>query len=139
MTAFVDTSALLALLSQDDEHHQSAVSGWAMLASEETTLVTSNYVVLETVAVAQHRLGLDAVRALVRDVLPPIDVVFIDEPVQRAALSALLAAGRRRLSLVDCVSFEFMKAQGLRDALALDAHFAEEGFRVLPGPTKRRS
>ena len=33
MTAFVDTSALLA---HDDEHHQSAVSAWAVLASEET-------------------------------------------------------------------------------------------------------
>jgi len=36
MTAFVDTSALLALLAHDDEHHQSAVSAWAVLASEET-------------------------------------------------------------------------------------------------------
>ncbi len=69
------------------------VSAWATLASDETTLVTSNYVVLETIAVAQHRLGLDAVRALIRDVLPPIDVVFIDETVQRAAL--LGTPGRR--------------------------------------------
>jgi predicted nucleic acid-binding protein len=131
MTAFVDTSALLALLAHDDEHHQSAVSGWAMLASEETTLVTSNYVVLETIAVAQHRLGLDAVRALVRDVLPPIDVVFIDEPVQRAALSALLAASRRRLSLVDCASFEVMRDRQIRRAFAFDPHFAENGFESV--------
>jgi len=36
MSVFVDTSALLALLAHDDEHHQSAVSAWAVLASEET-------------------------------------------------------------------------------------------------------
>ena len=131
MTAFVDTSALLALLAKDDEHHQSAVSGWAALADEEATLVTSNYVVLETVAVAQHRLGLDAVRALIRDILPPIDVVFIDEPVQRAALSALLAAGRRRLSLVDCVSFEVMRDRQIRRAFAFDPHFGEYGFEKV--------
>ena len=131
MTAFVDTSALLALLAKDDEHHHSAVSGWAALADEEATLVTSNYVVLETIAVAQHRLGLHAVRALIRDVLPPIDVVFIDEPVQRAALSALLAAGRRRLSLVDCVSFEVMRNRQIRRAFAFDPHFAEHGFQMV--------
>ena len=131
MTAFVDTSALLALLAADDEYHQSAVSGWAKLADEGATLVTSTYVVLETIAVAQHRLGLDAVRAFVRDILPPIEVVFIDEPVQRAALSALLAAGRRRLSLVDCVSFEVMRDRQIRRAFAFDAHFGEFGFETV--------
>jgi predicted nucleic acid-binding protein len=131
MSVFVDTSALLALLARDDEHHESAVSDWATLADEEATLVTSNYVVLETIAVAQHRLGLDAVRALVRDVLPPIDVVFIDEPVQGAALSALLAAGRRRLSLVDCASFEVMRSREIRRAFAFDSHFTENGFQTV--------
>jgi predicted nucleic acid-binding protein len=133
MSVFVDTSALLALLDHDDEHHRSAVSGWATLADEDATLVTSNDVVLETIAVAQHRLGLDAVRALVRDVLPSIDVVFIDEPVQGAALSALLAAGRRRLSLVDCVSFEVMRGRQIRRAFAFDPHFAEQGFENAVG------
>lgn len=133
MSVFVDTSALLALLDHDDEHHRSAVSGWATLADEEATLVTSNYVVLETIAVSQHRLGLDAVRALVRDVLPFIDVVFIDEPVQGAALSALLAAGRRRLSLVDCVSFEVMRGRQVRRAFAFGPHFAEQGFENAVG------
>lgn len=131
MSVFVDTSALLALLAHDDEHHQSAVSGWESLASEETTLVTSSYVVLETIAVVQHRLGLDAVRALVRDVLPLIDVVFIDQAVQQAALSALLAAARRRLSLVDCVSLEVMGARRIRHVFAFDPHFAEHGFECV--------
>jgi predicted nucleic acid-binding protein len=69
--------------------------------------------------------------ALVGDVLPLIDVVFVDEPVQRAALSALLAAGRRRLSLVDCVSFEVMRRRSLNEAFAFDRHFEEAGFSVV--------
>jgi uncharacterized protein len=128
MKAFVDTSALLALLDGGDDHHDAAVAGWHRLAEAESALVTSNYIVLETIAVAQHRLGLDAVRALVRDVLPLIDVVFVDEPIHEAGLSALLAAGRRRLSLVDCVSFEVMRRRHIRRALAFDAHFEEYGF-----------
>jgi predicted nucleic acid-binding protein len=134
MTVFVDTSALLALLDGGDEHHGAAVADWQALAEAESALVTSNYVVLETIAVAQHRLGLDAVRALVRHVLPLIIVIFIDEPLQQAALSALLAAGRRRLSLVDCASFEVMRRRQIHRVFGYDAHFDEQGFeKVVSG------
>jgi predicted nucleic acid-binding protein len=46
----------------------------------------------------------------------------------------LWRADRRHLTLVDCVSFEFMTRQGLSTALAVDAHFAEAGFSVVPSP-----
>lgn len=53
-------------------------------------------------------------------------------------LGALRAAGPNRgeTSLVDCVSREFMRLQGLRDVLALDPHFAEAGDRLLPAARK---
>jgi predicted nucleic acid-binding protein len=128
MTVFVDTSALLALLDGDDEGHVRALAAWAALAEAEALLITTNFVILETIAVAQHRLGVDAVRAFTRDVMPLLDVVFIDEELQQAALAALLAAGRRRLSLVDCVSFEVMRRRQIGRAFAYDAHFTEQGF-----------
>jgi predicted nucleic acid-binding protein len=48
------------------------------------------------------------------------------------AIAALLTAGARDLSLVDCVSFEVMRLLGLDTAFAFDAHFAQQGFRSLP-------
>ncbi len=42
-----------------------------------------------------------------------------------------VAAGRRQLSLVDCVSFEVMRRIGLNRAFCLDPHFEEQGFEVL--------
>ncbi len=105
-----------------------ALAAWAALAEAEAPLITTNFVILETIAVAQHRLGLDAVRAFTRDVMPLLDVVFIDEGLQQAALAALLAAGRRRLSLVDCASFEVMRRQQIGRAFAHDPHFTEQGF-----------
>jgi predicted nucleic acid-binding protein len=135
MIAFVDTSALLALLDRDDQHHADAITAWQTLAEGEATLVTTNYVVLETIAVGQHRLGLDAVRAWTSDVAPLLDVEFVDEALHRAALSTLLAADRRQLSLVDCVSFEVMRRRGLRHAFAYDRHFSEQGFVAVSGIT----
>ncbi|MDP2857839.1 MAG: VapC toxin family PIN domain ribonuclease, partial [Bacillota bacterium] len=46
--------------------------------------------------------------------------------------AALLTAGRRNLSLVDCVSFDVMRRLGMEKAFAFDAHFAEQGFQCMP-------
>jgi predicted nucleic acid-binding protein len=51
----------------------------------------------------------------------------------QAGLAALLTAGSRPLSLVDCVSFETMRTIGLHVAFAFDRHFAEQGFILLEG------
>ena len=131
MTAFVDTSALLALLDGGDDNHAAAVDAWRKLAEQSAQLVTTNYVVVETTAVAQRRLGLDAVRALVNDVLPLLDVVFIDQATHAAAMGALFAAGRRHLSLVDCASFEVMRQANLTTAFAFDRDFAAQGFDAV--------
>jgi len=44
------------------------------------------------------------------------------------ALGALLTAGRRRLSLADCVTFTVMRRLGIREYLGQDPHFEEQGF-----------
>ena len=80
----------------------------------------------------QARIGIDAVRVLTSDVLPVLDVSWVDEGTHRSAHHALLVAGRRELSLVDCVSFETMRRLHLHTAFCFDAHFAEQGLRVLP-------
>jgi predicted nucleic acid-binding protein len=128
MTAFVDTSALLALLDAADEHHGAAVKTWTRLATQSAKLATTNYVIVETTAIVQHRLGMEAVRALVRDILPLIEVSYVDADTHNAATTALLAAGRRHLSLVDCTSFETMRRGRVETAFAFDRHFGEQGF-----------
>jgi predicted nucleic acid-binding protein len=42
-------------------------------------------------------------------------------------------AGQRDLSLVDFVSFELMRREGIRTAFTFDRHFAEQGFECVPG------
>jgi predicted nucleic acid-binding protein len=54
--------------------------------------------------------------------------VWVDEPTFESGLDLLLARKKRRLSLVDAVSFLVMRQRGLETAFAFDPHFAEEGF-----------
>lgn len=95
-------------------------------------LVTNNYVLLETTALLQHRLGVAAVRALYEDIVPLLQIDWISEEQHRAGPKAMLAAARRKLSLVDCVSFQTMRHHGLRSAFSFDAHFRGQGFDTKP-------
>jgi predicted nucleic acid-binding protein len=57
---------------------------------------------------------------------------WIDKTVHHAAMGVMLAAERKNLSLVDCVSFESMRLGGITTAFTLDKHFKEQGFICLP-------
>jgi predicted nucleic acid-binding protein len=96
------------------------------------SLICNNYVLVETIAVLQNRLGMDAMMVFQNDVRPILTILWVDENLHQRAVSALLAAQRRRLSLVDCASFESMRQAGIRQAFAFDVDFEEQGFEVLP-------
>jgi predicted nucleic acid-binding protein len=132
MTTFIDTSAFYALLDRDDRNHQKGKKAWMEMLAEPPILVTSNYVLVETFALLQSRLGLEAVRKFQEDVIPIVQVEFVTPEMHRAGTAALLSAGRRGLSLVDCVSFEVMRDSGVKVAFAFDPHFKEQGFDVIP-------
>jgi len=65
-------------------------------------------------------------------VLPMLRVHWVDEHLYRLGIDRLWRADRRQISLVDCVSFEFMVYQGIETAVAVDPDFADAGFSVMP-------
>jgi predicted nucleic acid-binding protein len=129
MTVFVDTSALYALLDGDDAGHGLVRPAWDRGIDDAEGFATTNYVLLETTTLAQARLGIDAVRVLISEMLPMIQPIWVTAADHAAGLEALLTAGRRRLSLVDCVSFAVMRSREIGLYLGLDPHFDEQGFR----------
>ena len=132
MKVFIDTAAFYALLDRDDDNHGSAKRAWVELLDREADLFTTNYVVVECLALVQHRLGVRALRTMCDDVLPLANIRWVEESLHTSGASALLAAGRKRLSFVDCVSFETMRRERIRRAFTFDRHFHEQGFECLP-------
>lgn len=86
---------------------------------------------METFALVQHRLGMEAVRSLEEDILPLVRVYWVNEADHRAGVTALLTAGRRQLSLVDCISFVIMRQLNLKTAFTFDRDFQAQGFEIL--------
>lgn len=100
--------------------------------SEGDLLAVTHFgVVAETSALVQHRLGMSALRNLHDDLLAPVGVVWIDEVLHGRAVSAMLAGGRRSVSLVDWTSFELMRGRAVSDALAFDRDFVDRGFTLF--------
>lgn len=134
-TVLVDTSAFYAFIDATDDQHRLALNGMHRLldgtAANQLVGLTHSSIVVESAALVQRRLGMDAVRDLLEDVIPPIRIRFVDADLHGRAVTALLAAGRREISLVDWTSFELMRELRIERALAFDDDFSTHGFAAF--------
>jgi predicted nucleic acid-binding protein len=112
--------------------HQPVRAAVARLLESDRPLWTTSFVLVETMALLQHRIGLGAVRDFDEDVRPILRIEWVDDDLYSRGVDRLRREDRRQLSLVDCVSFEFMTRQGLTTAVAVDPHFKRAGFDVVP-------
>lgn len=128
----VDTSAVLALVEPNDEAHERAKRAFEALRAREVVLVASSYALLETYTLIGRRFGLGAVSRFRESFAPLLDVVWVDQDLHEAALDLLVERRKRRLSLVDAVSFVLARREGIDEAFAYDRHFADEGLRMAP-------
>ena len=132
MTAvFVDTSGLYALLVATDPFHQQARKAFSELRREDARLVTTSWVLMETYALIQRRVGVTAVQALRRGFAPLLDVVWVDAATHESALDEVDRLGDVAVSLVDAASFVVMRERSIHRAFAFDAHFKEGGFELV--------
>ena len=127
---FLDTSAIYATADLADPNHVSAAAALSAILAAGEELLTHNYVLLESIALLQARLGLAAARTFARD-WSRFVVEWVDEGLHAAAVQELEASDRRRVSLVDHVSFLVMKRHAVRSAFAYDPHFTDAGFRLF--------
>jgi predicted nucleic acid-binding protein len=125
---FVDTSGFYALLDGTDPLGREATERFTRAEREGWRLFTTSYVVQETWAVIQARLGWDAVDDWRDRVLSRCEIIWVDETLHALGEARCRQARQRRLSLTDCVSIETMRRQGCREFIGTDEHFRREGF-----------
>jgi uncharacterized protein len=129
-TVFADTSGFYAALDRSDPFHAEAARCFRQAQAEGWRLRTTNYVVHETWALVQNRLGWEGVDAFLDGLLPLCEMIWVEESVHQAAAARCRCERKRLLSLTDCISFELIGRMGLTEAIAQDVHFAREGIRL---------
>jgi predicted nucleic acid-binding protein len=120
---FVDTSGFYAVLDVTDAFHATATKNFQRAEREQWMLHTTNYVVHETWALIQHRLGWNAMEDFLDTLLPLCNVEFVDAQLHEQGAMRCRQARARNLSLTDCISIEFMKQKAMTEAIANDVHF----------------
>jgi predicted nucleic acid-binding protein len=132
VTVFVDTSAIVALLSATDDHHTEAVEAWRGLVRQRARLVTTDLVLAEAVVVARVRAGFDAsVQVGERLLAEPFEIVWSDRALVDEAWKLYRRYRDHVLSLCDCVSFAVMRRGRIQTAFAYDDDFDAVGFSSL--------
>ncbi|MEW6007890.1 MAG: PIN domain-containing protein [bacterium] len=131
MSVFVDTSAFLAVLDRDDREHKKAKKIWEYLIINDELMVCTNYILLETFVLVQSRFGMNAIRTFQEDITPLLKIEWVDKEDHYAGVSGVFASSRRKLSLVDCVSFRVMRRLGMKRVFCFDPHFEEQGYERI--------
>lgn len=129
----LDTSGPLCYYHAGEPQHAEAV----MFFKAASLRLTHSYVLAEFVPLCHaRRLNRPRVLAFAADLLddPHVELVWVDEPLHRSALSLLQARPDKTYSLCDAVSFVLMRQRGITDALTTDRHFEQEGFVRLLKP-----
>lgn len=122
LVAFVDSSALVAIVDTHDSAHRAAVAAYHELVDGGYKLFTTNHVVAETVDLLAANAGPDVARRWLRDHRLP--VYHADEQDElRARAQVISSRSSHGVSLVDAISMVVMERFGVGDAFAVDPNF----------------
>lgn len=127
---FADTSAWYDLIDGRSPHHERV----AVAAGEARSLVTTTFVLHELIALLvsrSHRHAAEQAGEFIRS-SPTIRLVHPSADEEERAWRLFLERPDKGYSLTDCLSFVVMRRLRVNTALATDAHFAQEGFRIVP-------
>lgn len=133
---FVDSSAYLALLDRDDEHHTESIKILHLLAAQRYRQFTSNVLVVEGHALILSTLGTAVGQAFLRGLeASSTTVIRVRASDEERARDIVYRYTDKDFSLADAISFVVMERLQITRAFTFDRHFAQYGFTVVTPKT----
>ncbi|GAB4397595.1 MAG: hypothetical protein OHK0052_20030 [Anaerolineales bacterium] len=132
---FIDTSGWGNLIDRNQPYHSRASFIYRSVREKQNRIVTTNYVLLELVALLisplrmPHQTMVNFIDNIRRS--PFIEIVQIDAAIEARGWQLLKQHNDKTWSLVDCVSFIVMDARKIVQALTGDHHFEQARFTAL--------
>ncbi len=129
---FIDTSGWANLFIATESYHEQAKEWFQHKRQQNQAMVTTNYVVIELVALLNSPLRVPRPQLFkyveaVRNA-PYINLIYIEPAIDSAAWELLKTREDKAWSLVDSTSFIVMQQLGIKEALTTDHHFEQAGF-----------
>jgi predicted nucleic acid-binding protein len=131
---FVDTSGWYVLAVSSAPEHRKASDTLRTRVQRGARVVTTNLIIAETHALLLRRTNAKVALTFMREVRrSPNIVISSSTDYEESAITEWLDKfDDQDFSFTDAVSFAVMSDRGIREALALDHHFAVAGFTVVP-------
>jgi hypothetical protein len=131
---FVDTSGWMAMADGADPQHEACCAARDDCLKGGDALVSTDYVLDETLTLLRMRLGLRVAASWWRMVERSRSLrwEWIDPGRAERARAWFFRWQDKDFSFTDCTSFVLMKELRLRRALTTDRHFEQAGFETLP-------
>ena len=136
---FVDTAGWMACADESEPAHHRALHSRDAALESGSVLVTTDYVIDETLTLIRVRLTLAAAEAWWAQVEGSSRLRWEWIGIARAerARDVFFRHRDKSYSSTDCTSFVVMKELKLKQALTTDRHFRQMGFEVLPAASGR--
>ena len=131
---FVDTAGWMSMADRKDPLHKNAMKIRDDWLKQGGALVTSDYVMDETLTLIRMRLGIDAAWKWWNQISdsPRLKVEWINAERAEKARGWFFKWRDKSFSFTDCTSFVIMRELRLKKVLTGDRHFAEAGFEIMP-------
>lgn len=129
---FADTSGWANFLLKSEPFHEKAKYSMEKWHSEGNRIVTSNYILLELIALFTRPLNIPRINQIkiietIKNT-PWVEIVHIDSSLDDEAWRLLKDRKDKTWSLVDCTSFTIMHHRKILEAFTADRHFEQAGF-----------
>jgi len=127
----VDTGAWFAASDDKDPDHFAVAR---CLRERSGRLVTTNFIVDETVSLMRYRLGFDAARRFGEQIISgsAARLVAVTRRDEARAWDIFIRYRDKSFSYTDCTSFAAMQRLGIDTAVAIDDDFRSFGLACLP-------
>lgn len=126
----------MACADESDSSHRRAREARDAALNQGNRLVTTDYVIDETLTLIRMRLGLAAAKAWWEQLEGSSRLRWEWIGMERVekARKAFFRFRDKSYSFTDCTSLVVMQELRLKQALTTDHHFRQMGFQVLPRP-----
>ena len=134
---FIDTSGWYAVSSRKDVNHNAADAYYRRLLRRKTLLLTSDYVLDETITRLRYDLGHAQALTFWRRIESAassgrIRILRVDERTWAKSIEIFAGYSDQLFSLTDCTSFVLAQESGVDEVFAFDEDFRLFGLIVNP-------
>ncbi len=134
---FVDTGGWLAFMIKKDRHHKPAREYFIKLRKNNVPLITSNYVISETLTWLNYNNYHDIASEVMHlwqeaEQTNLLSVDWVDRNIAAEAWEIFQSFSDHRLSFTDCTSFAICRKSNIKKVFGFDRHFNVLGFLLSP-------